>query len=92
MKRSLLISIDYDDTYTADPEFWDAVIAKGRECGHRFICVTCRRDTEENREEVQAGDLLVVFSNLGPKEKAVNEWAKPDIWIDDNPRTITEGH
>lgn len=88
------IAIDYDDTYTADPGLWDQFIASARERGHKVWIVTCRRDTPENREEVQVPGCRVFFTNLGSKldfVKVKRAGMKIDIWIDDDPRCIWEG-
>ena len=38
----LVISLDYDRTYTADPGLWDQFIALARSRGHEVVCVTGR--------------------------------------------------
>ena len=41
---NLLIAIDYDNTYTADPAWWDEVIHSGQQRGHTIVCVTGRTE------------------------------------------------
>ena len=42
----MLIAIDYDNTYTADPEWWDEVIRSGQERGHTIVCHRQNRTAE----------------------------------------------
>jgi len=48
------IALDYDDTFTLDEPLWRTFIANAEAAGHRCYVVTCRCDTDENREEVFA--------------------------------------
>ena len=50
--NKLTIAIDYDDTYTADPSFWNKVIELAKDHGHNMICITARRNILEHRQEV----------------------------------------
>lgn len=93
-----LIAIDFDDTLTVDPELWAAFIAIARVKRHRLIVVTCRRDTEENRELVSDWlqenglDIGVHFTSLGSKlDYMKKRGLEVDIWIDDDPRCVIEG-
>jgi hypothetical protein len=38
----MLISLDYDNTYTLDPKFWDMFVKNAISSGHRVICCTMR--------------------------------------------------
>ena len=42
----MLIALDYDETYTADPVLWDRFIGDANDHGHTVWIVTARRDTE----------------------------------------------
>lgn len=88
----MTLGLDYDQTYTAAPEFWDAFIALAKEHGHKVWIVTCRRDTDENREEVKVDGCYVVFTNLAPKQwHCERRGLKIDIWIDDDVKCVFEG-
>jgi hypothetical protein len=88
----VIVAIDYDQTYTLDPPAWDAVVETLRSAGHVVYCVTCRRDTAENRAEVDAGDMAVWFTGLAPKKWYMEKRGiKVDVWVDDDPRCVTEG-
>lgn len=87
------IALDYDGTYTADPPLWDMFIAAFKERGHRVWIVTCRRDTEENREDIgKPGGCLVVFTNLAAKRTHMERLGlKVDVWVDDDVECIWRG-
>ena len=84
----MLICIDYDETFTADPEFWRLVIGLAQHRDHEVVCATMRYRHEGD-------EILKVFENLGVPviftgRKAKADYVKgagiyPDIWIDDNP-------
>lgn len=91
----MLIAIDYDDTYSADPELWDHFISQAEIRGHDVVCVTCRRDTEENRKECKIPSLVWnahYFTNLASKRWHMEQRGLfVDVWIDDKPETVKEG-
>jgi pyridoxine 5'-phosphate synthase PdxJ len=95
----MLIAIDFDDTLTADPVMFRTLIAVTQSFGHRVICVTARRDTEENREclsdwmKEHGIDLYTHFTSLASKVDHMQRiGVKVDIWIDDDPRKCALGH
>jgi len=89
------IAIDFDETFTADPELWQNFIRDAHARGHRVYCVTCRRDTPENREIVRIPDLPAYrhyFTSLAPKRWFMEQRGiQIDIWIDDQPECVREG-
>lgn len=86
-------ALDFDGTYTAAPELWDRFIADARGQGHQVWIVTARRDTDENRELVKVDGCFTVFTNLVSKLRHCEQRGlKIDVWIDDDPRVILEGH
>jgi hypothetical protein len=93
----MIIAIDFDDTLTSDPNIWRPFVEKARERGHSVYCVTCRRNTSENYEDIDNWmdendiQLPIVFTNLRSKRNAMlNRGLNVDIWIDDSPRTVYE--
>ena len=95
----LTIAIDYDDTFTADPELWGQFIRLAKSRGHRCVMVTARRNTEENCEDLNAMldehdcQMVIIFSELGSKLRATeSRGIKVDIWIDDDPEKLVRGH
>jgi hypothetical protein len=89
----MILSLDYDDTYTRDPVFWDSFIAYAQSRGHTVYCVTLR--TPEQGEQVLAsiGKLVkVYFTSMQSKSKYMYAMGiKIDVWIDDMPICIVEG-
>lgn len=43
----MIISLDYDNTYTRDPKFWLEFVKRSIDCGHTVICVTMRYEREK---------------------------------------------
>lgn len=93
----MVIAIDYDDTYTADPFFWRKFIHSAINAGHTVIMVTQRcRCYPEQVEEVEehlgqllpiifAGDPMLAMAKMQAAHAAGYE---VDVWIDDNPMSI----
>lgn len=93
------IAIDFDETLTLDAKLWREFIALCTVGGHSIVCVTARRDTDENREtlsewmESHGINLRVYFTGLGSKvDYMQSRGLKVDIWIDDDPRKCALGH
>ena len=85
--------LDFDATYSADPVLWDHFIVHAKERGHSVCIVTARRDTEENREIVKVHGCLTVFTELQSKLRHCAERGlKIDVWIDDDPTALVQGH
>ena len=95
----MLIAIDFDQTLTADARLWREFCHIADQLGHRVICVTARRETEDNIDTiddwmmVHGVRLPVYFSSLGSKiEYVARLGLKVDIWIDDDPRRCALGY
>ena len=95
----MLIAIDFDDTLTADAALWSQFIFEAKHLGHQVVCVTARRDTDDNNETISSWmqshgiDLRVYYSALGSKiDYMQKRGLKVDIWIDDDPRKCALGH
>jgi hypothetical protein len=74
---SLLIALDYDGTYTADPELWNSFIASARKNGHMVKILTMRFP----HEEIANPPCEVVYTS----RRAKAEFMPADIYIDDKP-------
>lgn len=87
----MIIALDYDQTYTRDPDLWNKFIELAKLAGHKIICITMRFPhekiecgwTDYNNDET---GVKVYYTN----RKAKLIWAKAnnvrvDIWIDDKP-------
>ena len=86
----MLIAIDYDDTFTLDPQAWRAAIAVLRLRGFDFVCASSRMNTFENQAEISdAVPCLVICCSHNAKAEHLKKLGiVPDIWIDDNPWSI----
>jgi len=87
----MLICIDYDDTYSADPEMWSGVIELMRKHGHHIICATMRYP--EEGEEVYYAlhskvDAIIYTGREAKKQYLEHHDYRPDVWIDDSPEWI----
>ncbi|WP_371436352.1 hypothetical protein [Polaromonas sp.] len=83
----MLIALDYDLTYSLDPDFWDAVIVAGMARGHRFVCVT-GRDTPPGPHERQIPMPVVCAPSQHKYRVAAAAGYAVNVWIDDSPGTI----
>jgi hypothetical protein len=61
------IGLDFDLTFTADEPFWRQFIANAHVAGHSVWIVTCRRDCDENREEVFGAEITNFPSSIAPR-------------------------
>jgi len=76
------IALDYDKTYTADPDLWDAFIALARSRGHAVNIVTMRYPSEE----IAAPMVEVIYTSRKAKIDYLEAIGRPhDIYIDDSP-------
>ena len=76
----MLIALDYDKTYTADPVLWDDFIVAAKARKHNVKIVTMRTPSEA----IQVGGVDVVYTSRQAKIKHI----PADIWIDDNPAWV----
>lgn len=84
---NLKIGLDYDQTYTADPELWDTLINVAVMRGHEVTFVTYRNPDSYNADiicDTQRLGVKVIYTAGMQKSR----FYKADIWIDDSPETI----
>lgn len=94
MKHNKTIIIDYDDTFTLEPELFQRMIYQFKAKGYKIICVTMRY--EHIKDESDEVNMLcpavfdkVVFTGRKAKMKFINEMnLNPAIYIDDNPAAL----
>jgi hypothetical protein len=87
----MMLALDYDETYTRDPAFWDAVIQMATQRGHSVICATMRYEHEGQDVVRDLGNKVesIIFTGRKAKYGAVSSAGYvPHIWIDDNPHWI----
>lgn len=90
------ISLDFDNTYTRDPTFWNSFIQYSKHSGHMVYCVTARsvRQADEVISTIgqHVGEENCFFTDMKAKQDYM--WSKHisiDVWIDDMPFFITTG-
>lgn len=80
----IVFGLDYDNTYTEDPELFNAFIAHAKSRGHIVVCVTSRM---QDGEAVVPG--IETFYTAGePKAEFMKDHLTIDVWIDDWPENI----
>lgn len=91
----MIIAIDYDGTYTKDPDLWLAFIEKAQARGHKVILVTMRENAEAGPgwSPIDERLLFIVdedyYTDLEAKKPYLDRLGiKPDIWIDDSPEWV----
>lgn len=90
----MIIAIDFDQTFTSEPNMWAGIIELMNDYGHRVICVTCRPEWDtagmDQIEKIIGSDNIFFTDNM-PKIEFMEERCHVDIWIDDTPATVTGG-
>lgn len=86
----MLIALDYDGTFTADPDFWLAFVHKALSEGHEVFCCTMRYPHECASIDIRLSTLVQIIAT---SRKAKMEFMRevgvvPQIWIDDQPHFI----
>lgn len=87
----MLLALDFDDTYTRDPEFWDSVIVLAKHRGHSVICATMRYPHEGADVESALASKVEKIIYTGRKAKHSAVYAAgymPSVWVDDSPHWI----
>lgn len=87
------IALDFDGTYTADPDFWHEFINEALVNGHHVWIVTARDEENDGINWSKVGlkhaPCPVVFCDGCPKRQITRELGiEIDVWIDDNPYGI----
>ena len=80
------IALDYDGTFTEDPQLWLWFIDKCQLRGHEIFVVTFRGDDTPIDHRLP---VHVYYTAARPKRKHMeNLGIKVDVWIDDHPELI----
>lgn len=86
----MIISIDYDNTYTADIGLWCDFIDMAQGQGHEVVCITNREKPPEPPEPVPPVPIFCAHE-MYKGAKAAEDLIMVDIWIDDLPGTVEPG-
>ncbi len=95
-RRTTLIALDFDRTFTSDRRLWRAFIVGANRVGHRVLITTDRGETAANRVLLaeSIGNtafrcVQVLYCNQYPKRRQAEiAGHHVDIWIDDLPESI----
>jgi hypothetical protein len=94
----MIISIDFDDTYTKDPAFWDSFCLNAFRSGHLVYCVSARPEGHMEKVRETIGRIIGRERCFGTGLKPKRDWMKQntnisiDVWIDDTPDAIVSDH
>ena len=93
----MVISIDFDETFSKDPVMWGEFAAKSAADGNTVYMITRREDTPENQAEIKETigqyadaftDVLLIGAAMQKADGAKAAGIAVDVWIDDSPETI----
>lgn len=90
------LALDYDNTYSIDPAFWDAFILSAKRAGHDIRIVTARDDRFDRTSPlVEAEAIIDVIYTRGTGKRWFVEHFVPDfhpvsVWIDDKAESILQ--
>jgi hypothetical protein len=94
-EKNMVIAIDYHDTYATDPKMWNVIIEILWLRKNEVICIS--RDHNGGEDEIydSIGKFIgkknvYITDGMGKKEYCKKNNIDVDIWIDDNPKHITE--
>ena len=93
MEKNKIVIIDYDDTYTLEPELFDRFIYQLKSRGYKIVCATMRYDIPDEADEVKqlcpAVFDSVIFTGRQAKIDFINRMnLKPCLYIDDSPQSL----
>lgn len=84
-------SVDYDGTFTADPELWQQIVPLMKARGHCVI-MTSQRCAKYAGEMKAAGagifDAIVYASGQTKEDAARASGYEVDVWVDDSPYSV----
>lgn len=85
------IALDYDGTYTADPQLWNFFLGLCKARGHDVRIVTMRYP-EDKIDWLDLNEVyqvpVIYTSNMQKREYCDSIDWHPTIWIDDSPEFI----
>jgi hypothetical protein len=91
----MIVSLDFDDTFTADPLAWSSVAQVLTDAGHTVVCISGRDDTEANLSEIRRAlpecvESIYLCGARSKKAYAERESIPVEVWIDDSPSRIVQ--
>lgn len=90
----MIISIDYDGTWSADPRLFTAFVVTARQHGHTILMITQRgpewRVPEMDVIEAVISHPIIFAAGKTKVDAATDAGFNVDIWIDDNPYAMVK--
>lgn len=93
----MTIALDFDETFTRDPELWSGFVRMAAKRGHRPVLITSRSDVGEMGREVREAlaregltwlDIIFAGRTMTKYDAAVKAGLSVDVWVDDMPNLI----
>ena len=87
----MIIALDYDGTYTCDPEAWNEFIDLMQRQGHTVYCVTMRyaRESRPVREALESRvDGIFCTGRKAKRPFMYERGIHVSVWVDDEPGWI----
>ena len=86
----MLIALDYDGTYTADPQLFDNFARMAMQRGHDVVCVTMHYEHEVIPAPFIEGVGIIYTGRKSKMKFMADKGIQVNVWIDDMPHMITE--
>lgn len=94
----MLIALDYDGTYTADPDLWRAFIRNAQARGHQVFVVTMRHGPQHDQPEhhdverqlAGLADRIIYTGRRAKRPHVEFLGHRVQVWIDDKPHWVDQ--
>ena len=95
-EKRMNIGLDFDDTYTSDPEAWNEFIYNFTSRGHTIYCTTFRfpeqsQQVYDSIGKVIGNDNCYFTAYTAKRQYMQSKGIMIDVWIDDQPILIDAG-
>ena len=93
----MIISIDFDQTFSADPKMWGEFARQATLAGNIVVMITRRQDTPDNQKEIADtlgvyaaafSHVMLIGSDTLKAHAAAAAGISVDVWVDDSPQTV----
>lgn len=87
----MIISLDYDHTFTEDPDGWLAFAKIMKSRGHEVLGVTMRHPAEASGMDSRYDEACTSLHFTGRKGKRawlLEKGVEVDVWVDDTPEYL----
>ena len=85
----MTLALDFDGTFTEDPDMWRSFIRSAQLRGHTVICATGRKEWTDDMARYGLPEIPIVYCWGMMKEEACRKAGYSiNVWIDDCPGMI----